>query len=329
MKTFVLNNRDLGIEALKAFAAILVMNSHMSAMYGKYAFLATGGAIGDALFFFCSGYTLFLGKIVDFPNWYKRRIQRIYPTVIVMSLLFAHYHMDQIQYVIKANLGSGWFISCIFIYYAILYPIRKYFSSHLNLVLCFVGVITVLWYIFIGVEPKSACNIYGATFFKYCFFFMYMLFGAICGKKYFEKTTKIYRSMISLLATIVSVVAFYGIYVYTKQNNLESIQLLSLLPLFGVCYFLWNFCESDFMIKVVHKKIIGPIILFIGGLCLEVYLAQGLVFTTKLNCIFPLNIPLIMIGVIIVAYFVRSLSRFLLQTFQQTNYDWKAILRLI
>lgn len=183
----VLNNRDLGIEILKAIAALLVMNSHMEAMYGNYGFLATGGSIGDALFFFCSGYTLFLGKMVDFPNWYKRRVQRIYPTVIVMSLLYAHYHIDQIQYVIKTNLGSGWFISCIFIYYLILYPIRKYFSTKLNWVLCFVAVLTILWYIFLGVEPKSACNIYGATYFKYCFFFMYMLFGAICGKLFFEK----------------------------------------------------------------------------------------------------------------------------------------------
>ena len=53
----------------------------MELLYGKYNALATGGAIGDVLFFFCSGFTLFLGKMGRFDNWYKRRINRIYPTV--------------------------------------------------------------------------------------------------------------------------------------------------------------------------------------------------------------------------------------------------------
>ena len=51
---------DLSIEMLKAIAALLVMNSHMDAMYGEYSFLETGGAIGDALFFFAPVMPCFL-----------------------------------------------------------------------------------------------------------------------------------------------------------------------------------------------------------------------------------------------------------------------------
>lgn len=54
-------NRNVGIDILKCIAAILITNSHMGMLYGKYSVLATGGAIGDALFFFVSGFTLFLG----------------------------------------------------------------------------------------------------------------------------------------------------------------------------------------------------------------------------------------------------------------------------
>ena len=82
----MITTRDNGIEILKAFAALLVVNSHMEAMYADYGYLATGGAIGDALFFFCSGYTLFFDRGGSFMNWYKRRISRIYPTVLVISL---------------------------------------------------------------------------------------------------------------------------------------------------------------------------------------------------------------------------------------------------
>lgn len=53
-------NRINGVDILKCIAAILITNSHMDMLYPKFSFLATGGAIGDALFFFCSGFTLLL-----------------------------------------------------------------------------------------------------------------------------------------------------------------------------------------------------------------------------------------------------------------------------
>lgn len=85
--------RNLSIELLKFIAVIIVVNSHFDPLYGEeYHYMATGGAIGDALFFFASGFTLFLGRLGRFDNWYKRRVRRIYPSVLawffVCSLLF-------------------------------------------------------------------------------------------------------------------------------------------------------------------------------------------------------------------------------------------------
>lgn len=54
--------RDTAIDFVKFLALFLVLNSHMGECYPKWQFLATGGAIGDALFFFASGFTLFLGS---------------------------------------------------------------------------------------------------------------------------------------------------------------------------------------------------------------------------------------------------------------------------
>jgi peptidoglycan/LPS O-acetylase OafA/YrhL len=89
--------RDISIDILKCIAAIVITNSHMELLYGKYNVLATGGAIGDVLFFFCSGFTLFLGKMGRFDNWFKRRINRIYPTVFAWAIMGAFvfgYHYD-------------------------------------------------------------------------------------------------------------------------------------------------------------------------------------------------------------------------------------------
>lgn len=53
-----MKQRNIGIDILKCFAVIVITN-YMDILYPKFGALATGGAIGDALFFFCSGFTLF------------------------------------------------------------------------------------------------------------------------------------------------------------------------------------------------------------------------------------------------------------------------------
>lgn len=53
--------RDIAIDVVKFLAVLLIINSHADIMYPKFQILATGGAIGDCLFLFCSGFTLFRG----------------------------------------------------------------------------------------------------------------------------------------------------------------------------------------------------------------------------------------------------------------------------
>lgn len=56
-----MKQRDISIDIMKFIAVLAITNSHMELLYGKYSFLATGGAIGDVLFFFVSGFTIFMG----------------------------------------------------------------------------------------------------------------------------------------------------------------------------------------------------------------------------------------------------------------------------
>lgn len=80
------NSRDIAVDIVKSLAVFLIINSHADVCYPRFSVLATGGAIGDSLFLFVSGFTLFLGKQVRFDNYYKRRINRIYPSAIASSL---------------------------------------------------------------------------------------------------------------------------------------------------------------------------------------------------------------------------------------------------
>lgn len=76
-KIYDLEGKNKAIVVFKFFAALLITYSHMGLLFPKFGGLVTGGAIGDGVFFFCSGFTLFLGRDGGFLNWYKRRVGRI------------------------------------------------------------------------------------------------------------------------------------------------------------------------------------------------------------------------------------------------------------
>ena len=110
-----MQKRDFSIDVLKFLAAILITNSHMDLLYGDYSYLATGGALGDSLFFFCSGYTLFLGRDASFFNWYKRRINRIYPTIFAWAIACCAIWSISTDFLDILVAGGGWFIKCLMI----------------------------------------------------------------------------------------------------------------------------------------------------------------------------------------------------------------------
>ena len=173
-------SRNLSIDILKFFAVLLITNSHMEKVYADYGALSTGGAIGDALFFFCSGFTLFLGRIGRFDGWYIRIIRRLYPSefgvALVTSICFAS--TSNMLHVILS--GGGQFVSCIMLSYIVLYMVRKLFSCHLNAVFMAVGLFIVLWYIFLFEHKEMVWMYKGSTINWFCYF-LSMLLGAIIG----------------------------------------------------------------------------------------------------------------------------------------------------
>lgn len=85
-----MKQRNYAIDLIKFIAVIFITNSHFIPLYEDInKSFATLGVHGNALFFFASGYTLTLGKSMSlqFKNWYKRRIQRIWPTIIIWTIL--------------------------------------------------------------------------------------------------------------------------------------------------------------------------------------------------------------------------------------------------
>lgn len=320
-----MKQRNPSIDILKCIAALLITNSHMELLYGQYSVMATGGAIGDVLFFFCSGFTLFLGRMGRFDNRYKRRINRIYPTVfawaIVQEFIF-NYHKD-IKYIIIH--GGGWFVTCIMIYYVILYFILRYMLNNLKLVFGIATTICIAWYI--AIDRPVDYNMYGNTYFKWCHYFLFMLMGAILGINHKERTYSFKWDTFKLVSSI----AIYYTYLFIgrKITIVNEFQILSLIPLLMTVFYFYKICNSNTLKHCYKHRIGGYCIRLIGGLCLEIYLIQGALFTDQMNFIFPLNL-IIMFGIILIgAYLLRCCARIFSQTFKDGEYNWKDIIKIL
>lgn len=320
-----INKRDVSIDILKFFAVILITNSHMAHLYVKFSALATGGAIGDVFFFFCSGFTLFLSKQRRFDNYYKRRINRIYPTVFMWALLASvlFNNKDNMQEIIIW--GGGWFVTCIMIYYVVLYFIRRFVFDNLKAVFVLLLILSFVAYYFW--DNSSHCLIYGNTYLKWGLYFHYMLLGAMvgCGK------VKVISFSLKkdLICCVLSLIAFYGIlWAGTKNEFFFSLQIVTLLPLFGITFYSYKLCNSATVKKLIENKYTAPVVKIVSGLCLEIYVVQYWVMTDKLNSLFPMNIPIVFVLITCFAYLLRCMSRWFSQTFKDADYDWKAIFKV-
>lgn len=171
-----LQHRNKAVVLLKFFAALLITYSHFGILFPKYGWLVTGGALGDGFFFFCSGFTLFLGRDGGFANWYKRRINRIYPSVF--SWIFLSFVLFGWVWSVSDvfTLPRYWFLPCIMVYYVIFYIIRKFFINYINIVATIAVAIVVVSSFFI--LDMSASVMYAQLSFMRVYYFLFMLLGA-------------------------------------------------------------------------------------------------------------------------------------------------------
>lgn len=318
-----MKEKNLSIELLKFIAVFLVANSHMGLLYGKFNYLATGGAIGDALFFFCSGFTLFLGRCDRFDNWYKRRINRIYPSVFAWALItsiFFDTHLDMKNIWLH---GGGWFITCIMIYYVILYLFRKYFFDRKIIPFAISTTIILVWYIFFLENP----HIYSSgNYFSWALYFLFMLIGAYIGSGKIK--LKQLKAKTCILLCIMLLFIYYGFLALCDSISTINLRLLSVIPLAGFIIFLYSLGETKPLRNIMRCKV-GKVIQAIASLCLEAYIVQFALFTDKMNNIFPANILIMMILILIIAYITRCLGRIFSQIFNKDDFDWKVIIKLI
>lgn len=315
---------------IKFIAVLFIINSHADICYPKYSALATGGAIGDALFLFCSGYTLFWSSLKRFDNYYKRRINRIYPSVFACLLVQIWMGFDSLQGLTWMKLagGGGQFVVAIMIFYVLLYGVQKWLINRLYIamILTIVATLVAYWF-FPNKYETSSMGIYGnELLFRWIPYFGMMLMGAWLGLKTKKGEMQMKTTWTDPLLMMACLVVFYGVqFVAKKVPAVAPWQIVTVPFLAGIVYYFWRCCNAEWLRKVYGTKTGNWLIMAIGGLCLESYLIQFSLFTDKLNFLFPLNIPLMMLIILAISYVCRCLARVISQTFRTEDYEWKKV----
>ena len=127
---------------------------------------------------------------------------------------------------------------------------------------------------------------------------------------------------------VLAIVSHYGfLVVVQKCPCLMPVRILVLVPMVGVIYGLYLISRSSEIVMLMETRL-GQIIGFLGALCLEVYISSPYLQTSDYNHYFPLNIIVFFVLAFLLAYVIRCISRFVVQTFDRnSSYDYSAIFK--
>lgn len=333
MTSTQIKTRNHAIDLMKFLAAVLITNSHMDALYpGKLHALATGGAIGDALFFFCSGFLLMMGRSSDFFNWYKRRINRIFPTIFAVAIIsIVVFGRDPSLKHVILN-GGGWFVQAIFVFYAIFWFVKRFLSNRMWIAYLITSITIVVWF---SLFWDKNVAIFGSPdeYLRWPCFFMVMLLG---GTVYNHELKRERQDKERGLWVHLSVLAFLLLFYFGFQwigelfPVLNQFQIIILLPLMGIVFVIYKICSSPKVISAYLNKYCHLPLYYISACCLEIYLCQKWCFGVGIRLIrlFPLNVLVTFLLVFVVAYLTKVFSNFLSQTFKSEEYNWRGMVKL-
>lgn len=316
------------IHLLRAFAALLIINSHSDKLFPSgFSGLATGGSIGNAIFLFTSGYTLSLGlrkNYSEYLPWLKKRIVRLYPSFLIFTFLSCVIFDQSYQWFDWMFFNGSWFLQAILLYYFIFFPIVKYCDNNLILLMLFTYTVFILlfclsfnrfnWIIDVMDNPTKIHWVY---------YFMIMIFGAVVAKYEKElgivdeiKNGKINLTTILIFLLITTLFFYSPKLLFSKFKVTTYIQLVYPILLIAVtlAFYLTSIKVTSYLNKFERSRI-NKFIIFCANLTLDIYIVHFPIIHTIRDdkILFPINYLLAVLLTIFFAFLLNKLSNWFIQ----------------
>lgn len=302
------------IDLLRFFAVCLITNSHMDSIY-PHASLATGGAMGNAVFFAISGLCLSVPEKGEIGAWILRRIQRIYLPVFLAGLfLFVileqriHSFADFLSLFVYPT--RWWFVGAIVLYYALflLFVFRMNRKHQKILAVCTALLYAVLYIFFLDTSVWSIEKPSGH--FQWVFYFEVMLLAYLSRDWLQEIVINRKQKLLFLFLQALLFVIYYSFkFLMSKFPALFSVQFLVHVLTLVFLWFLFlagKGCENRIR-KFLTGKPLGKLAAMLSSFSLEVYLVQEYIIEKASVLSFPINFVTAVILIILFAILLGTL----------------------
>lgn len=294
---------------LRILGAILITNSHYEAVY-PVSIIANGGLLGDVLFFAVSGFCLYPIKKA-FPQWYGRRLKRIYPLVWIITvvyLLLGFYQADSLKGFIKLLIYPTYyhFVASILVLYVVYYPVAKWIQSRKEdgdrvffLVLAALAVIYLALYF--TVYDRSYYHIDNVRQPMIEFLYFYAMMIGLYFRRHSERYVG--KSCVwAWLGALVLFVAYFASKIAFARGMLSSqLQFVNqvVLILLLLCLFRGFIGLEEKLHRMPEK--LHRIMVYVAGFAFEIYLVQYMLIPRLNIGPFPVNFLLVSCGILLAA----------------------------
>lgn len=320
----------LGTNALRCLAILLVINSHMDIFY-PIPQLASGGAIGNALFFMLSAYGINLSerkKFQTFSEFMGKRITRVYIPVwtcilfLVVPLigwyyLQGHHEIAQTTLVdfgvndVLPAVGvlfypppAFWFLEALMLYYLLGFFLMKNYSRRR---LWAVGGVTVAIYtaMYVSAGYYSILIIEQWIQFKIIFYFLVFLFGLDLAVSGYGMPVRPGYWVGTFLLLILSLLLFHGHKLLMMQGMLLQWQFVQQVLIFPIILTLMRLFHQPGVLRWLASLPRLNHMLGLGAaMTLELYLTHGPLRGLLAPTLppFPLSVGVYLLVVLLYSY---------------------------
>lgn len=289
---------------LRALAAILITNSHYNGVY-PIEILASGGLLGDVLFFALSGFVLVNVK-GTFVNWYQKRLIRIYPSIWIITILYSVLGFYGFEY---SKFGSYFFypthyhfIASIVILYIPYYFIgrSRYLIDKVPMIMFGTFVVQLLIYIFFYDKTYYHIDAVKEPMIRFLFF-QSMLMGLYFRVNHIKYLNN--KKFANWILLLVSLTVYFGTKIaFIKVEQISQLQIINQVILFVTLYFIFRcFASIDDELARLSDTVKKPIA-FIARITLQIYAVQYVIIPRLAHIVFPFNWLIITFAIITTAY---------------------------
>ena len=289
--------KENSINYLRAIATLLITNSHFDVLYpASLDFLGFGGLFGNCLFFYISGYCLSRPREA-FPQWYGRRIVRVYtPYVLFLPLLLlTGYHFIKPLYLLFP-VEPYHFLPTIMTLYPVFYLCsRLHESGRVKYPAALAAVAAAQLLYFFLLMDKSGDLVEHYSLMGLLSYFVVMLLGAIHRECYRPK-----RSVLYLLGAL-GCFALFTLQVFVPLEGAMKILQWELAIAFA-------FCTGGFFVSLEEKLKPLGVVELLAALTLEIYLVQLPIVEAYAHLRFPAGLIYALVSIVGVAWALHWLA---------------------